>query len=149
MSNEQQAADLISAFGEMAGMPFFKLDEHNSAAARLEGGLRFEVEYLGQANRLFLYALVGEAKLLGPEQLARQNVAIAAQTGFSLGLCDIQGEAGLILMASLDLEQTDVERFGDTAWRLVGTARDLAQKYGAASEASFAPESSFQGWLNV
>ncbi len=148
MSNEQQAADLISAFGEMAGMPFFKLDEHNSAAARLEGGLRFEVEYLGGANRLFLYALVGEARLLGPEQLARQNVSIAAQTGFSLGVCDIQGEAGLILMASLDLAKTDVECFGDTAWRLAGVARSLAQKCGDAPETASSPGSS-QGWLNV
>ena len=149
MSNEQQAAELISAFGEMAGMPFFKLDESNSAAARLEGGLRFEVEYLGEPNRIFFYVLVGEAKLLGPEQLARQNVAIAAQTGFSLGVCDIQGEAGLILMASLDLAETDVERFGDTAWRLVGVAGNLMQKYGAAPETASSPDSSFQGWLNV
>ena len=149
MTNEQQAADLVSAFGEMAGMPFFKLDEHNSAAARLEGGLRFEVEYLAGANRLFLYALVGEARLLSPEQLARQNVAIAAQTGFSLGVCDIQGETGLILMASLDLSETDVDRFGDTAWRLVGAARSFGEKCGATSETTSSPESSFQGWLNV
>ena len=149
MNNEQRAADLISAFGEMAGMPFFKLDEHNSAAARLEGGLRFEVEYLSGANRLFMYALVGEAGVLGPEQAARRNVAIAAQTGFSLGVCDIQGEAGLILMTSLDLAETDVERFGDTAWRLVGAARNLIQKCGGASEAVSSPESSSRGWLNV
>ncbi len=149
MTNEQKAADLISAFGEMAGMPFFKLDENNAAAARLEGGLRFEVEYLGASNRLFIYVVVGDGKLLAPEQAARQNVAIMAQTGFGLGLCDMQGEAGLILMASLDLTETDVERFGETAWRLVNAAKNLRQKCATAPETTSSPGSSAPGWLNV
>ena len=51
--------------------------------------------------------------------------------------------------APLDLAETDVERFGDTAWRLVGVAGNLMQKYGAAPETASSPDSSFQGWLNV
>lgn len=150
MTNEQHAVDLVAAFGEMSGMPFFKLDNHNCAAARLECGLRFELEYLSAADRLFLYVVLGSAKALTMESLVRQNVAVVAQTGFSFGLSDVQGETNIMLMASLPAAAIDVEQLGETACKLVNTARTLLSQTGSepGGAASPGPLAS-QNWLNV
>ncbi|PTY03430.1 hypothetical protein DB346_05985 [Verrucomicrobia bacterium LW23] len=141
-ADRENAATLVARFGEAAGMPFLKLDDQGSAAAMLEGGLYFELQYTESSQRLFLcveFPGTGAPDTLETEQkLLSLNIQLMARYGFALARAQM-GDSRLFLVASLRLEGLDVELLGATATELV----EVVRRHGNASlSAAGAPASS-------
>ena len=145
--DSQMIANCVAAFAQQAGMPFFQLDNNNSAAALLGDGIRFELEYLEKDQRIFMFGDVAPATESELGRTLERNVGLMARTGLALGLCSLQGQSHLILMASLPVRDLTPEKLGETATILIETIRALR---GGNALTSPSPAASDSGlWMTV
>lgn len=144
--------ETVRRFGSSAGMPFLELDDEGAAAVRLESGSRFELEYVPEADRLFLHVELDATVPGDPETwmtVSRENAGWVSRFGFALGLGLVDGEERLLLMTSLPAADLTPDSLGETAVLLVEAATSAAGRLrepsaSAAASADEIPQGYFR-----